>query len=920
MMEVSFARLPPPVSTYIQPSNFSTTFTVQEQSGNAQTNMPFMFGLPLAPAALPSGSIVQILDGASQQVVQTDQAASDLAKANVRFVAVSGVLSALGANASKQLTVQSVVGTPPGGVVIAASDITGLCSGSFEPGLVTIVLGGLTYTASCAAALASGGTWGLTTSQNFGHFRSGPYCSAFLCSAPLVHSGTAHNYLRVFFHVYAWKAGAGVITAQGGGNPILSVLTDVVVENGYAQTHTTAASDLYYAAQVQSSTSLTVATLTLANNVVLASGVGGAVNWTDDSTGPGTLTLGNVGGSNITTLSRSAGTWTANDNGRILVDGATGAGQICSVTVGGTAASLRVVSNFSGTSLTSGNYTMHGIGHAYATRWRQRVVVGSPVATCDSTAQTISPWSGSGTRSVMPYLASSKMVPNYATLPANVSNAGAASAGYGARPYGALANGQSTLNGDLRDYFPTSGDGPYEQIGVNPGAEVAGAISMDTDGQYRLFRTAEIREFYQWHYRDTTTGLLPTMNGGTDWAWDPRWGTLLATSSIPTTAVASGPHGGLDIAHSCNGAYLAYLLTGDFIHLEDVQATAFFFGWAAFNPGYAGSQLNRNPWFGGDQMRAMAWSQRSTLQGAAVTPDGSALLGTTKLTINTFITNTWSGVQTPLVNDTLDYGPSGPKWTQSDSNSGTSFAMYQSGFSAAVLQHARELGYLDANGSAFKAWWQSEIVVPATDAANVAPDYIAGPEWAMMKPTGGAAHSDTTWAAAYQHTAWYTSGTRTTPVNLTFPGALSGAAITATASYDPFGSDHSWYVGGIVTQNGGPGVAKITAISGTTWTLDTTVTGIQSQGGLGTYNGAAFSTSTCNNVNVPWPSPADAPLPGTTLANQPWNVIVAGVAAMMQDDGVTNAHAALSYLLSQASTNVPTSGVNGYAKYYFLPR
>lgn len=881
-------------------SGILTTATVVNGTGSSQTNVPIQFGLPVLGGNLPSSNIIQVLDsdGVTPLVVQEDNHCSDFTP-NVRHTTITAILPSLTNGQTKQLTVKSIAGSAAAGTAIVASDITGLVSGTFEPAKLTFVIGGTTYTASCATALAAGSTWSLTAAVNHGSWRSGPFCTEFICSTPAFNGGTPHDYLRVWFHVAAYKAGSGAVTAQGGANPITAIRVFVIPENGYAQQHTSASADLYYSCLVQQSTSLTNATLITVGT-----------NWTNDTSGPGTLTNSSVDGNGNSTLTRGTGTWGQNDYGRVIkgtAGGLTGLGQIISVTVGGTTATFRNITTFSSSSWSSGNYTMYGVGHAYGSRWRQQVNYGSVVAHPESTQITFSLWDGTGgTPTLMPYLAKTKMVLNYATTIANTTNG---AVNWGTRPY-ATNMATEPMQYEQPDYFPASGDASY--IGVLQACEVDGAIKFDANGQLRIFNNADARMWQLWHHRDTVTGLTPTLNNGTDWSWSGSWGTELQLPAT-TTALTSGPHGALDPSHTPGPPYIAWLTTGDFVWVEECHWHGFFFGWAGSNPADAGSQLNRFFWLEqGFQQRAQAWATRSTIQAWASTPDSATgLLGISKSQWKTFLTTGWSQCVTKYVNDTTTYSVNGPRWTCgaggfAEWGSVNAYAEWQVSYCLYVLGHALETGCLDMNGVSFRNWFQPQTIVPYTDNnTNVASDWQAGAYWLYMNTTTQL----TTFAQIYQATAQSrTLGCQVRPGNA-ISASLSAAtgAITVTFSGgNPFtNGGSSFYVNGWLAYIDGGGnlisYALITSVNvgANTCVIDTTAT----RGGVGGASFAGHTSIPAGNLGLPWPAPGDAPARGT---QQPAGTSIGGywqyghgASLLWQNDGVANASAAAAYYLAQ---------------------
>lgn len=121
--------------------------------------------------------------------------------------------------------------------------------------------------------------------------------------------------------------------------------------------------------------------------------------------------------------------------------------------------------------------------------------------------------------------------------------------------------------------------------------------------------------------RDETTHLLPLWTDYPDLYW-----------SGPNAIGASsdGQPYRVDFAHQPSAGYVAYLLTGDYFHVETIQHMA---NWGWFGRSYStGGGSARNGvdgvfWEYGGQVREIAWSLRTLGQALCVTPDASGLTG-----------------------------------------------------------------------------------------------------------------------------------------------------------------------------------------------------------------------------------------------------------------------------------------------------
>ena len=184
-------------STPTQPSDSVGTGTVLtdvrlENTGAAQTNVPFTFGQVFAAGALKptEGLAAKLADGTVVRL-QTDVKATH-ADGSVRHAIISGVLPSLAAGQTQKLQLAK-------STIAAASAVTpqSLINAGLS-GKITVKVDGVQYTASLADALTKKApiTW-----------LSGNVANEWIASAPLVDAkGNAHQWLAARFDV-RWYSG-----------------------------------------------------------------------------------------------------------------------------------------------------------------------------------------------------------------------------------------------------------------------------------------------------------------------------------------------------------------------------------------------------------------------------------------------------------------------------------------------------------------------------------------------------------------------------------------------------------------------------------------------------------------------------------------------------------------------------------------
>lgn len=164
---------------------------------------------------------------------------------------------------------------------------------------------------------------------------------------------------------------------------------------------------------------------------------------------------------------------------------------------------------------------------------------------------------------------------------------------------------------NLRDYFPATG--ASNQIGPLPLWDTLYLVSGDTRAYDAVVANGSAAGSYSIHYRDQTTGMPVSIA-------DYPLATI-QDSSLPTPVSGSGSPFIEDQAHQPSIGFVAYLLTGDYYYLEEMQF------WTTWNFLFASPgdcdwcyRQNEKGIFG-SQVRGQAWALRNLGQTAYLTPD-----------------------------------------------------------------------------------------------------------------------------------------------------------------------------------------------------------------------------------------------------------------------------------------------------------
>lgn len=175
--------------------------------------------------------------------------------------------------------------------------------------------------------------------------------------------------------------------------------------------------------------------------------------------------------------------------------------------------------------------------------------------------------------------------------------------------------------GLAQPYMPTTGGRP--DIGLLPAWSALYLTSMDQRMKNIMLGMSELAGGWSAHYRNKATGKpvtiaefpYMTVLGAVSDTLNPLTKQREAFPDCPATQCTTALRA--DTSHQPAFAYLPYMVTGDYYHLEELE---FWANYNAFslNPGYRdyGKGL-----FKSDQPRAQAWSMRTTAQAAYILPD-----------------------------------------------------------------------------------------------------------------------------------------------------------------------------------------------------------------------------------------------------------------------------------------------------------
>ncbi|MBY0238453.1 MAG: hypothetical protein K2X55_03970, partial [Burkholderiaceae bacterium] len=246
-------------------------------------------------------------------------------------------------------------------------------------------------------------------------------------------------------------------------------------------------------------------------------------------------------------------------------------------------------------------YTKAGLTHYHHARWRETF------------------WWGNApqldVRHNAAYLIATKALPNYELLTIKEATLDSMSKRWLASKNGPMESGIA------EPYMMTTGG--RIDLGLLPRWNAMYLLSMDPRLKTVALGMSEQAGSWSAHYRNKISGRPVTLAeypymtrlGNPNDTYNPATKLKEVFPDCPTTKCTSPL--AADTSHQPAFAYLPYVVTGDYYHLEELQFWANFSTFSS-NPGYrdAGKGL-----FKSDQVRGQGWSLRTLAQAAYITPD-----------------------------------------------------------------------------------------------------------------------------------------------------------------------------------------------------------------------------------------------------------------------------------------------------------
>lgn len=875
--------------------------TVTEASGASKTNEPISIIWPMGPDDNFTASdhlLIYDDDGSGNQgsALTNFQAVNLSTDANSkgRALAISGIIPSIGSGATRKLRVYKTSTTEPSGTAITESD---LFATSWRV-VVTFDIGGTSYVADSNDCNGASGTFSKTAATFHGTYLSGPAETCRVYSLPPKNAGTAHasgDGLRVWLHVYMRKAGTAAVS---GGNPITHVKTRVVLRN--MDTDRVSPANYLYGLTIERATSLSSGTLISTD---YTDHDGNVTRYSFPRSQPAvTLTATGFTTTGAKTWTIPSGSWASDIVGAHIV-GDSGAAY---VTARNSNTSINVYvydASASLTSLTSGNWTIEGCGHEYGRKWDFEVNVGTqPTSVAiwgdHDSADT------SNSKAALDFLIARKWLLNYSFLYADVTlsmtNLNLMRADSQVRPFTQLGP-ELTSMGDV--YTDIGGTAERADIGPMAGWNLEGLTKWSPNGRRKIFENN--RYWAGAFYNDIrrlsgspsagNLGVTPRADGGTEYKTSGSYsGTLINYPSVQWN-----PFDG-DNSHHPATPIIPFLLTGELMHLEELQGIEYYSLHITADAAYQGSGINKtcfgdatetmrgsSPWGGSLQQRAEGYLLRDLAHAFICTPDNANDgLYNAKSYYTTKVQNTWSRADFVRVNYTNGNAGAGEDWYETDGprflgtrfNGNYDYGIFQANYVNLCLEAAADYGATTSETATFNEWFAVGITGQVTS-GEVPPDYYVPGYFCARKTPGGTEVQS--WGDCLR--AWFCAelGIETTsnanamhrtPASISL-SATSGASVTVTLTGSPLGQT-SWYAPSgnflgmwVYEASGGSGKGRIVSVSNAnTCVIDTTVT-----------NGAAFSstTPTASNCRIPPPHPLDAPTTGSvktfaTAPDYPW--------------------------------------------------
>lgn len=783
-----------------------TPWTITNNVAGTQSNIPIEVPVPFAVGVMAAGDSLQVLDSDGVTVLpcQEDNRTTDYA-GDVRITGkLTVILPTITGSQKRQLTVQKLSGVAP----VSGTDITTaqVLATGFDTVATMVYKDGNTYTASAAAGLAAGTWTNKTTPANTTKWcgnGSGGLRTDWLVFCPFSRSGgtifTTNN-LGMWFMVSAFKAQRTGVT---GGNPIIAECTKYWINCGYVQITPNTAENHW-------------------GDLTVTSG-SNTQSWVGSSPAK-TLTLSTASGhgsNSVLTVSAGGTTFSQDSVGQVVTDNATGSGLITKY-VSATSVEMRICTDFTGTTITSGNWRMWGFNHQYAVDFPQQEIWygGSPTITAkpDILSHLGAAWNGT-TGGPMSYFISTGMMLPYSTPVSDVSNSLTNLNLSGPNP---SAIGQG-FAGDMLLYMPTSGG--RGEIAPIPTFQAGGLIKFDTDGLTRIMSNGAKLATCPTNYRDQTTGKAGmAFNNGIDWVYNKEFDANPAHQLPRVSVYHQGTYPLTDwvwqTAHHPNCYFVPWLLTGDYYWVEK-QHQLLFTCWAECPAGNFGTQFTRL-FCAESEPRGNAWNFRDAMFARFMTPDfGHAMPGYTQANIDTLYTNQftatgsgtvgvapWPGLNASAVANTgsgKTFATNGFRiigMSTSASPVGGRSSLWQLGYGVMSFFHCQGLGMRNSHMIAYMTWLMEGITGPTTNTSTVKANWMAGVYYYDRQAPNGGAYVNN-WADVYRVTANDLSQSGLNRRFVTGTGIMlsgvSGSGVTFTAPTGYFDAGGTtFYTNGLV--------------------------------------------------------------------------------------------------------------------------
>lgn len=367
-------------------------------------------------------------------------------------------------------------------------------------------------------------------------------------------------------------------------------------------------------------------------------------------------------------------------------------------------------------------YTQAGLTHYHHARWRKVFWWGkAPVLNVRHDTQ---------------YLIASKALPNYdQSLAIQESAITSWQTRWNASKKGPMQTGLANA------YMPTTGG--RSDLGLMPGWNAMYLLSMDQRMKDLSLGMSEAAGAWSTHYRDKNTGRpvtlaqYPYMSALTNNdTVNPATRLSEAFPTCPSTVCTTPMKA--DTAHQPAFAYVPYLVTGDYYHLEELQ---FWANWSSFfsNAAYreGGKGLVKS-----GQVRGQAWTLRTLAEAAYITPDNDPQKANFTAIVNNNITWYTNTYPSNVAANKLGVITNGHAL---EYNSGRGLAPWQDDFFTQVIGHTVELGFTNAQPLLA---WKSKFVVDRMVGSGYC--WIQAPAYSLNVTSSSTAPLYTSIGQAYQ--------------------------------------------------------------------------------------------------------------------------------------------------------------------------